>query len=214
MIVANCPAPGARRRETKHRRGAPQSSRKPTAGGEDGCPPRRAPPSERGREPPLPDVRLGGRQPLWRATPISCRDRAASKSERRLAPRSRSHRQTPTQKSLFTDKKKIADRQRRGGGGGARVETYAATVSGKHRRQWITGTGWQTMRKCVLDATRLSHIEGAGARPSKKDLLQSKIRSSHLYRYMYSLSKISPNLLSITSCSPRYLTLVLHVTYS
>ena len=40
---------------------------------------------------------------------------------------------------------------------------------------------------CVL--CRLSHIEIAGAQPQKEDLLQSKIRSSHWYRYMYSLSK-------------------------
>ena len=36
---------------------------------------------------------------------------------------------------------------------------------------------------------RLSHIEGAGARSQKEDLLQSKIRSNHWYICMYSLSK-------------------------
>ena len=57
------------------------------------------------------------------------------------------------------------------------------------------------------------HIGGAGACPTKEDLLQSKTRFSRWYRYMYSLSKHRQKLLSITSCSPRYLTLVLHATY-
>ena len=36
---------------------------------------------------------------------------------------------------------------------------------------------------------RVSLIGSAAARPQKEDHLQSKIRSSHWYRYMYSLSK-------------------------
>ena len=37
--------------------------------------------------------------------------------------------------------------------------------------------------------SRVSLTESEMARPQKEDLLRSKIRSSHWYRYIYSLSK-------------------------
>ena len=54
-------------------------------------------------------------------------------------------------------------------------------------RGWAPRAEGRGERRAV--GGRLSHIGGARTRLKKEDLLQSKIRSSHWYRYMYSLSK-------------------------